>query len=140
MRFVLFVLSVVAATTVLNTPTKAENYPWCAIYGGGNNGGATNCGFTTIQQCQATVSAAILRACVVPLKDLITIRWCTWARPRANVTAKWRMNRRTVATTVVGAHIIHLRTGISDAMMMFGCGPCWEYGAKNNCSRKRKFG
>jgi hypothetical protein len=56
MKFVLFVLSIVAATTVLNTPTKAQNYPWCAIYGGGNNGGATNCGFTTIQQCQATVS------------------------------------------------------------------------------------
>ena len=64
---------------------------------------------------------------------------CTWARPRANVTAKWRMNRRTIATIVVGDHIIHLRTSISDAMMMFGCGPCWECGAKNNCSRKRNF-
>ena len=55
MRFVLFVLSVVAATTVLNTPTKAENYPWCAIYGGGNNGGATNCGFVNSEQCMAYV-------------------------------------------------------------------------------------
>jgi hypothetical protein len=38
MRFVLFVLSVVAAMTVLNTPTKAQNYPWCAEYGGTPDG------------------------------------------------------------------------------------------------------
>ena len=49
------------------------------------------------------------------------------------------MNRRTIATIVVGDHIIHLRTSISDAMMMFGCGPCWECGAKNDCGRKRNF-
>ena len=48
MRFVLFVLSVIAATTVLDTPTKAQNYPWCAIYSGGRGGGGTNCGFTTL--------------------------------------------------------------------------------------------
>jgi hypothetical protein len=52
MRFVLLVLSVVAATTVLNTPTKAQNYPWCAIYSG--RAGGTNCGFTTFQQCMDT--------------------------------------------------------------------------------------
>jgi len=52
MRLVLFTLSIIAATTVLNTPTKAQNYPWCAIYGEKGQ----NCGFTTIQQCQATVS------------------------------------------------------------------------------------
>jgi uncharacterized protein DUF3551 len=54
MRFVLFVLSVIAATTVLNTPTKAQNYPWCAIYDSGDTGGGTNCGFTTFQQCMET--------------------------------------------------------------------------------------
>ena len=54
MRFVHFVLSVIAATIVLNTPTKAQNYPWCAIYGGGNNGGASNCGFITFGQCMET--------------------------------------------------------------------------------------
>ena len=54
MRFVLFVLSVIAATTVLDTPTKAQNYPWCAIYSGGRGGGGTNCGFTTFEQCMAT--------------------------------------------------------------------------------------
>ena len=55
MRFALFVLSVVTATTVLNTPTKAQNYPWCAQYGA-TFGGAMNCGFTTFQQCLVTLS------------------------------------------------------------------------------------
>jgi len=53
MRLVLM-LSVIAATTVLTTPSKAQNYPWCAIYSGGMGGGGTNCGFTTFQQCMDT--------------------------------------------------------------------------------------
>jgi hypothetical protein len=53
MRLVLFALSIVAATTVLNTPTKAQNYPWCAYYSG-KGGGGTNCGFTTFEQCMET--------------------------------------------------------------------------------------
>ena len=36
-------------------PAHAQNYPWCAYYGG-MGGGGKNCGFTTFQQCQATVS------------------------------------------------------------------------------------
>jgi len=32
----------------------AQNYPWCAQYSG--DVGGENCGFTTLQQCQATVS------------------------------------------------------------------------------------
>ena len=52
---ILFALSIVAATTVLNTSTKAQNYPWCAYYGS-KEGGGTNCGFTTFQQCLDTVS------------------------------------------------------------------------------------
>jgi hypothetical protein len=55
MRFVLLALSAIAATTVFNTPTKAQNYPWCAYYSG-KEGGGTNCGFTTFQQCLDTVS------------------------------------------------------------------------------------
>lgn len=31
-------------------------YPWCAVYSGGMGGGGTNCGFSTIEQCRATVS------------------------------------------------------------------------------------
>jgi hypothetical protein len=52
MRLVLFALSIVAGTTALTTPTKAQNYPWCAIYSG--RSGGTNCGFITFQQCMDT--------------------------------------------------------------------------------------
>jgi uncharacterized protein DUF3551 len=54
MRSILFALSIVGATTVLNTPTKAQNYPWCALYDSGSDGGGTNCGFTSFEQCMAT--------------------------------------------------------------------------------------
>ena len=33
-----------------------EPYPWCALYSGGRDGGGTNCGFVTIEQCRATIS------------------------------------------------------------------------------------
>ena len=56
MKLLLFVLGIGVAVFGIGTRAEAQNYPWCAIYGGGGNGGATNCGFTTIQQCQATVS------------------------------------------------------------------------------------
>lgn len=54
-------LGAVAALTIsplVATPARAEiEYPWCAQYGGGRDGlGATNCGFVTLAQCQATVS------------------------------------------------------------------------------------
>jgi hypothetical protein len=54
MKFLLFVLSVITVT-VLNTPTEAQNYPWCAQYSDGS-GGAMNCGFASFQQCLADVS------------------------------------------------------------------------------------
>jgi hypothetical protein len=38
-------------------PANADPYKWCAIYGG-RGGGATNCGFVTLQQCQATIRGA----------------------------------------------------------------------------------
>jgi Protein of unknown function (DUF3551) len=39
------------------TPTWAAiEYPWCAQYGGGDNSGGRNCGFSTLEQCRATVS------------------------------------------------------------------------------------
>ena len=54
MRFVLLALSVIVATTVFNTQTKAQNYPWCAIYSGGAVSGGTNCGFISFEQCMET--------------------------------------------------------------------------------------
>ena len=35
--------------------THADPYRWCAVYGG-HAGGASNCGFVTLEQCRATVS------------------------------------------------------------------------------------
>jgi hypothetical protein len=49
----LFVLGAIAAT-ILATAAWAQNYPWCALY----KEGAVNCGFTTFQQCLATVSGS----------------------------------------------------------------------------------
>jgi hypothetical protein len=36
------------------TPAYAQNYPWCAYYGGAYDD--TNCGFTSFAQCMADVS------------------------------------------------------------------------------------
>jgi hypothetical protein len=37
----------------MGTRAEAQNYRWCAIYGGFDDGGM-NCGFTTFQQCMDT--------------------------------------------------------------------------------------
>ena len=56
MRLIGFVLPALAAVAVLVPATShADPYRWCAQYGRGG-GGATNCGFVTFSQCQATVS------------------------------------------------------------------------------------
>jgi hypothetical protein len=44
-------LTVVGATTAR---AVAQNYPWCTYYA--VKGGATNCGFTTYEQCMTTLS------------------------------------------------------------------------------------
>ena len=46
---------VFAAVVCFEKPAAAQNYRWCAYYDLGE-GGATNCGFSTHQQCLATVS------------------------------------------------------------------------------------
>jgi hypothetical protein len=56
MKNMFFVLSVAVMTVFVGTRAEAQNYLWCALYSGGDVGGATNCGFTTFQQCMATVS------------------------------------------------------------------------------------
>jgi hypothetical protein len=52
MKAFLFVSAVLAGIAGISTRADAQNYPWCAYY---KNGG-TNCGFTTFDQCMATVS------------------------------------------------------------------------------------
>lgn len=49
-------LLIAAALLVAPKPAVAEIiYPWCAIYSE-RTVGATNCGFSTLAQCRATVS------------------------------------------------------------------------------------
>jgi hypothetical protein len=48
-------LGIVAASIALGTPARAQNYPWCAQYMGGDTGGGMNCGFVSFEQCMATV-------------------------------------------------------------------------------------
>jgi hypothetical protein len=53
MKPLLFLLGICVALLAIGTRAEAQNYPWCAIYGGFDDGG-TNCGFTTFQQCMDT--------------------------------------------------------------------------------------
>ena len=53
MKLLMFVLIVLLGVAAIGTRTEAQNYPWCAHYGGP---GGTNCGFTTYDQCMATIS------------------------------------------------------------------------------------
>jgi hypothetical protein len=51
-------VTLVLATEALAQSTVAfphDPYRWCAVYSG-DAGGASNCGFLTIEQCRATVS------------------------------------------------------------------------------------
>jgi len=54
LRLWLLAVATLAATVFTPAASSAIEYPWCAQYGG--NFGGENCGFTTYQQCMATVS------------------------------------------------------------------------------------
>ena len=53
MRLLLLVSGICVAIVGIGARAEAQNYPWCAIYGGFDDGG-TNCGFITFEQCMAT--------------------------------------------------------------------------------------
>ena len=56
MRVFQIVLPSLAAFAILAPATgHADPYRWCSVYSG-DAGGASNCGFVTIEQCRATVS------------------------------------------------------------------------------------
>jgi Protein of unknown function (DUF3551) len=55
-------LGTVAVVAVLVAPSLAhpyerpyDPYPWCAEYWGGREGGGSNCGFLSLEQCRTTV-------------------------------------------------------------------------------------
>jgi hypothetical protein len=49
-------LASVAAISLPSAPAHADQYKWCAVYGGFHGDAGKNCGFVTYQQCLATVS------------------------------------------------------------------------------------
>lgn len=55
MRLSLLMSGIVLAAIALSTGAQAQNYPWCADYGG-KMGGSSNCGFSTYEQCMAALS------------------------------------------------------------------------------------
>ena len=57
MKSVLPLLFTIIATAATASGARAQdiNYPWCAYYGGGEDGGGTNCGFSTWEQCMETI-------------------------------------------------------------------------------------
>jgi hypothetical protein len=55
MKVFTFVIGVFVSAGLFNSGAYAQNYPWCAYYGGGM-GGARNCGFSTYRQCMAALS------------------------------------------------------------------------------------
>ena len=48
-------LAIATLTIFTGGSAKAAEYPWCAQYGGRDGGGGRNCGFTSFNQCMATV-------------------------------------------------------------------------------------
>jgi hypothetical protein len=65
MKTVCAVAIVLAFSSLLDVrPSYAEIYrPWCAVYQG-NRTGATNCGFTSFQQCMMTAGPGTGASCV----------------------------------------------------------------------------
>jgi hypothetical protein len=52
-------------TAIDANPSAAETYrPWCAQYSSRGGGGATNCGFTSYQQCMMTAGPGTGATCV----------------------------------------------------------------------------
>ena len=56
MKTVWFVVPLLVTTFGFAACANAEiYYPWCAYYGGGGQGGGTNCGWSTYEQCMVTI-------------------------------------------------------------------------------------
>lgn len=55
MRHLLVAVGILCGAALSGTSAHAQNYPWCAQYGG-KMGGGENCGFSTYDQCMAALS------------------------------------------------------------------------------------
>jgi Protein of unknown function (DUF3551) len=47
-------MAIAVAAILTGSRAEAQNYPWCAYYGGAMSG-STNCGFVSFDQCMNTV-------------------------------------------------------------------------------------
>lgn len=56
MSKLLVTVAAVAAAFIHVPSARAQIYPWCANYSDMDGGGGSNCGFTTREQCLATIS------------------------------------------------------------------------------------
>lgn len=56
-RLSLTLFAVVAVAMLAASPRSAAaiEYPWCAQYSGGDDGGGRNCGFVSFEQCMDTI-------------------------------------------------------------------------------------
>jgi hypothetical protein len=54
MRLAMIAMAAGLACWLAAIPAKSAEWPWCAGYGG--EGGASNCGFASWQQCQLNIS------------------------------------------------------------------------------------
>jgi hypothetical protein len=52
----ILVLSVMIGGLMWSSSVHADPYRWCANYGGGQDGGSSNCYFMTLEQCRAAIS------------------------------------------------------------------------------------
>jgi len=50
MRYPFAVVGLLVAAACCGTPAQAQNYPWCE-YLSSDDGGGTNCGFISFEQC-----------------------------------------------------------------------------------------
>jgi hypothetical protein len=55
MRLSQSVVGILIGTAAISAGAQAQNYPWCADYGG-TMGGSRNCGFSTYEQCMEALS------------------------------------------------------------------------------------
>jgi hypothetical protein len=51
MKPVAFAAGLLVAAAAFSSRAEAQNYPWCEYLDAGGDGGGTNCGFVSFQQC-----------------------------------------------------------------------------------------
>lgn len=85
MRLFVSILGICVGIVGIGNRAEAQNYPWCAYYGGGGDGGGTNRGLVTYEQCmetacglgglcQALAGGTLESKCLGVLRSLLKVR------------------------------------------------------------------